>query len=131
MPSPRDRAGVSVQHAAADRGMEPAVSSPGGARSRPDAIRNLESGRLSGRESRPLRRLSFAAQRARRRKNQGSSRGRFAEGWEAAPLTSLSAAPIPWSEGELFAYLRTGISRFHGVAAGPMAPVVQELSKPA
>jgi nicotinate dehydrogenase subunit B len=28
----------------------------------------------------------------------------------------------------LFAYLRTGISRFHGVAAGPMAPVVKELS---
>jgi nicotinate dehydrogenase subunit B len=54
--------------------------------------------------------------------------GGFAEGWEAPPLTSLSAAPIPWSEDELFAYLRTGISRFHGVAAGPMAPVVQELA---
>jgi nicotinate dehydrogenase subunit B len=54
--------------------------------------------------------------------------GGFAEGWEAPPLTALSAAPIPWSEGELFAYLRTGVSRFHGVAAGPMAPVVKELS---
>jgi len=54
--------------------------------------------------------------------------GGFAEGWEAPSLTSLSRAPIPWSEDELYAYLRTGESRFHGVAAGPMAPVVRELS---
>jgi nicotinate dehydrogenase subunit B len=54
--------------------------------------------------------------------------GGFAEGWEAPPLTSLSQAPIPWSEDELFAYLRTGESRLHGVAAGPMAPVVKELA---
>ena len=43
-------------------------------------------------------------------------------------MTSLSQAPIPWSEDELFAYLRTGESRLHGVAAGPMAPVVKELA---
>jgi nicotinate dehydrogenase subunit B len=54
--------------------------------------------------------------------------GGFAEGWEAPPLTSLSHAPIPWSEDELFSYLRSGESRFHGVAAGPMAPVVKELA---
>lgn len=54
--------------------------------------------------------------------------GGFAEGWEAPPLTSLSQAPLPWNEDELFAYLRTGESRFHGVAAGPMAPVVKELA---
>jgi nicotinate dehydrogenase subunit B len=54
--------------------------------------------------------------------------GGFAEGWEAPALTSLSQAPIPWSEDELFAYLRSGESRFHGVAAGPMAPVVKELT---
>jgi nicotinate dehydrogenase subunit B len=54
--------------------------------------------------------------------------GGFAEGWEAPPLTSLSHAPIPWNEDELFVYLRTGESRFHGVAAGPMAPVVKELA---
>jgi nicotinate dehydrogenase subunit B len=53
--------------------------------------------------------------------------GGFAEDWEAPALTSLSLAPIPWSEDELFAYLRTGESRFHGVAAGPMAPVVRNL----
>lgn len=54
--------------------------------------------------------------------------GGFAEGWEAPALTSLSQAPIAWSEDELFAYLRTGESRYHGVAAGPMAPVVKELA---
>jgi nicotinate dehydrogenase subunit B len=54
--------------------------------------------------------------------------GGFAEGWEAPPLTSLSHAPIPWSEDELYAYLRTGESRLHGTAAGPMAPVVKELT---
>ncbi|MFK4621817.1 mono/diheme cytochrome c family protein [Bradyrhizobium diazoefficiens] len=54
--------------------------------------------------------------------------GGFAEGWEAPPLTSLSHAPIPWSEDELYAYLRTGQSRYHGVAAGPMAPVVRDLT---
>jgi nicotinate dehydrogenase subunit B len=54
--------------------------------------------------------------------------GGFAQGWEAPPLTSVSQAPIPWSEDELFTYLRTGQSRFHGVAAGPMAPVVRELA---
>jgi nicotinate dehydrogenase subunit B len=54
--------------------------------------------------------------------------GGFAEGWEAPPLTSLSHAPVPWNEDELFAYLRTGESRFHGIAAGPMAPVVKELA---
>jgi nicotinate dehydrogenase subunit B len=54
--------------------------------------------------------------------------GGFAEGWEAPPLTSLSHAPLPWTQDELFAYLRTGESRFHGVAAGPMAPVVKELA---
>ncbi|RXH18800.1 molybdopterin cofactor-binding domain-containing protein [Bradyrhizobium guangzhouense] len=53
--------------------------------------------------------------------------GGFAEGWEAPPLTSLSHAPIPWNEDELFTYLRTGHSRYHGVAAGPMAPIVRDL----
>jgi nicotinate dehydrogenase subunit B len=53
--------------------------------------------------------------------------GAFAEGWEAPPLSALSHAPIPWTEAALFDYLRTGFSRFHGPAAGPMAPVISEL----
>ena len=54
--------------------------------------------------------------------------GGFADGWEAPALTSLSSAPIPWTEDELYTYLRSGQSRFHGVAAGPMAPIVKDLA---
>src|SRR5437763_13853667 len=61
-------------------------------------------------------------------KNNAYLAGGFAEGWEAPALTSLSQAPIPWSEDELYAYLRSGESRFHGVAAGPMAPVIKNLT---
>ena len=54
--------------------------------------------------------------------------GAMVEGWEAPPLTSLSHAPVPWTEQELFRYLRSGFSPQHGVAAGPMAPVVREMA---
>ena len=54
--------------------------------------------------------------------------GGWVEGWEAPPLNGLSHAPIPWSEVELFTYLRTGFSSLHGPAAGPMAPVVHEMA---
>lgn len=55
--------------------------------------------------------------------------GGQAEGWEAPALTALSRAPIPWTEEDLFQYLRTGYSARHGAAAGPMAPVVDELAQ--
>jgi nicotinate dehydrogenase subunit B len=55
--------------------------------------------------------------------------GGVAEGWDAPALTKLSTAPMPWSEDALFAYLRTGASPDHGVAAGPMAPVIEELKR--
>ena len=54
--------------------------------------------------------------------------GAMVEGWEAPPLTALNHAPVPWSEEELFRYLRFGHTQQHGVAAGPMAPVVRELA---
>lgn len=53
--------------------------------------------------------------------------GGVAEGWDAPALTALSSAPVPWSENTLFTYLRTGASPHHGVAAGPMAPVIEQL----
>jgi nicotinate dehydrogenase subunit B len=55
--------------------------------------------------------------------------GGTAEGWDAPALTRVSAAPIPWSEDELFAYLRAGTSAHHGTASGPMAEVVTELKQ--
>jgi nicotinate dehydrogenase subunit B len=54
--------------------------------------------------------------------------GGTADGWEAPALTTLSRAPVPWTEDEFFSYLRYGHAPLHGVAAGPMAPVVGELS---
>ncbi len=55
--------------------------------------------------------------------------GGFADNWEAPALNRLSSAPIPWTEQELFSYLRTGYSPLHGVAAGPMGPVVAGLAQ--
>ena len=53
--------------------------------------------------------------------------GGEAEGWEAPALTSASLGPIPWTEAEFYSYLKTGVSKYHGAASGPMAPVVAEL----
>ena len=55
--------------------------------------------------------------------------GGTADGWQAPALTALSDAPIPWTEDELFSYLRFGHAPLHGVAAGPMGPVVSELAE--
>ncbi len=53
--------------------------------------------------------------------------GAMVDGWEAPSLTASSRAPVPWTEDEFFQYLRTGVSRLHGTAAGPMAPVITTL----
>ncbi|SEG87196.1 c-type cytochrome [Marinobacterium lutimaris] len=54
--------------------------------------------------------------------------GALVDGWEAPALSSLSNAPKPWTEEDLFQYLREGRSVNHGVAGGPMAPVVAGLA---
>jgi mono/diheme cytochrome c family protein len=46
------------------------------------------------------------------------------EQWIAPPLTDANPSPVPWTEHELFSYLRTGEGFLHGVSAGPMSPVV-------
>jgi nicotinate dehydrogenase subunit B len=66
---------------------------------------------------------------AERRGPQAFLAGGDAEGWEAPALNALSKSPVPWTQADLFEYLRTGVSARHGVAAGPMAPVVQELQQ--
>lgn len=55
--------------------------------------------------------------------------GGNADGWDAPALNGTSAAPLAWTEDDLFDYLRTGFSARHGVAAGPMAPVIHGLSQ--
>jgi mono/diheme cytochrome c family protein len=46
------------------------------------------------------------------------------DGWDAPALSPANASPAPWTEDELFTYLRTGLSGLHGTTAGPMAEVV-------
>ena len=49
-------------------------------------------------------------------------------GWTAPALNANSPAAVPWTAERIAEYLRTGASPLHGVAAGPMAPVVQNLA---
>jgi len=51
--------------------------------------------------------------------------GGFVNGWEAPAL--LASAIVPWTQDDLFAYLRTGFSARHGAAGGSMAPIVAAL----
>ncbi|WP_368932843.1 cytochrome c, partial [Achromobacter xylosoxidans] len=55
--------------------------------------------------------------------------GGQAEGWNAPALNQLASGERAWSGEELYQYLRTGYSPRHGVAAGPMAPVIHGLAE--
>jgi mono/diheme cytochrome c family protein len=55
-------------------------------------------------------------------------RGGDAEGWHAPGLLAASPAPVEWTAEALFRYLRNGFDAEHGLAAGPMAPVVDALA---
>jgi mono/diheme cytochrome c family protein len=54
--------------------------------------------------------------------------GAMVDNWTAPPLTDKNPAPVPWTREELGSYLRNGYTALHGIAAGPMAPVVHGLS---
>ncbi|WP_223216391.1 c-type cytochrome [Rhizobium mesosinicum] len=53
--------------------------------------------------------------------------GASIDGWYAPPLTSANPSPIAWSAEELYAYLRSGGTPYHGSAGGPMSPVIHGL----
>ncbi|TSJ62985.1 c-type cytochrome [Starkeya sp. 3C] len=55
--------------------------------------------------------------------------GGEAEGWAAFPLGPHSPSRIPWTEAALGDYLRQGWQADHGVALGPMRPVVENLAE--
>jgi mono/diheme cytochrome c family protein len=55
--------------------------------------------------------------------------GGDAEGWHASALNASSPAPEAWTVDEVIRYLREGRDDAHGTAAGPMSPVVHELSE--
>jgi mono/diheme cytochrome c family protein len=50
------------------------------------------------------------------------------ENWHAYAINSQSPAAVPWDADALFFYLRRGWHPDHGVARGPMAQVVSNLS---
>ncbi|PJI50598.1 MAG: cytochrome C [Pseudomonas sp.] len=62
-----------------------------------------------------------------------SGKERFAgatvDGWKAPALNADSKPPIPWDQATLYDYFRHGFSRYHGGAAGPMAPVAAGLAQ--
>ncbi|MDE0114371.1 MAG: cytochrome c [Albidovulum sp.] len=53
--------------------------------------------------------------------------GGEAEHWLAPALNEKSPAPIPWSQIQLVNYLFDGWDSDHGIAGGPMAPIVNHL----
>ncbi|MCA1443251.1 cytochrome c [Ensifer sp. IC4062] len=48
------------------------------------------------------------------------------DGWTAPALNGNTPSPTGWSTSDFYNYLRTGSSRLHGTAAGPMSPVVHQ-----
>jgi mono/diheme cytochrome c family protein len=54
--------------------------------------------------------------------------GGEAEGWTAYALNQASPAPVPWDQAALARYLRSGWHDDHGIARGPMAPVIDNLA---
>ena len=94
----------------------------------PSKSRRMEPWGLPCGGAKPLRRVSHAAQPARCRKGQHAYAGAVIDNWIAPPLTAANPTPAPWTQDELFSYLRNGVSILHGSAAGPMAPVVHGLS---
>lgn len=62
-------------------------------------------------------------------KTQASFSGGDVDSWHAYAINSQSSAPVPWDAEALFGYLRQGWHPDHGVARGPMAEVVSNLSE--
>lgn len=50
--------------------------------------------------------------------------GAAIDNWIAPALTAANPSGVPWTASEFHQYLKTGNTAYHGVATGPMAPVV-------
>jgi mono/diheme cytochrome c family protein len=53
--------------------------------------------------------------------------GGAAEGWYVPPLNADTPAPVPWTQIAIVNYLIDGWDEDHGIAAGPMRPVTDDL----
>lgn len=54
--------------------------------------------------------------------------GGEAEDWYVPALNAQSPSPLPWTRGQLVAYLRTGMAEDHAAAGGPMQKVAENLA---
>lgn len=54
--------------------------------------------------------------------------GGFADGFAATALNGQSTSPVQWTEAAFYDYMRTGHSKDHGSASGPMAEVISALT---
>jgi len=61
-------------------------------------------------------------------RSSASFAGGDVDNWHAFAINAQSPSPVPWNADALFAYLRDGSHPDHGVARGPMAEVVSNLS---
>jgi mono/diheme cytochrome c family protein len=61
-------------------------------------------------------------------KSRNAFGGGDVEGWTAYALNDTPPTPVPWNNSSLFNYLRNGWEGQHGVARGPMAPVIANLA---
>ena len=52
--------------------------------------------------------------------------GAVVDNWIAPALTKNNPSPIPWTQEELFQYLRTGLTPLHGAIAATMTPTVRD-----
>ena len=50
-------------------------------------------------------------------------------GWHGPALNAAAPSPVPWTTAAMAEYLRTGLVEDHAVPAGPMLPVVRNLSE--
>jgi mono/diheme cytochrome c family protein len=66
-------------------------------------------------------RNALGAEEARR-----SYAGAVIDGWIAPALTKANPSPVPWTEEELFIYLRTGATALHGATAATMTFVIRD-----
>jgi mono/diheme cytochrome c family protein len=51
--------------------------------------------------------------------------GALVEGWISPALTDANPSPIPWTQEELFTYLRTGVTPLHGATGSIMTLVIR------
>ena len=52
--------------------------------------------------------------------------GAVVDGWIAPALDQANPSPLPWTQEDLFSFLRTGASPLHGAIGGTMVPVIRD-----